>query len=90
MDSKLFPEGIERCSLGKFLAWLGFIAIGLAWGGYRAAQSPTFWGDVAAAAWAAIGPSLADLVKSSPAIQAEAQQRAREGRMGDPHAGREK
>lgn len=63
---------------------------GLAWGGYRAAQSPTFWGDVAAAAWAAIGPSLADLVKSSPAIQAEAQQRAREGHMGDPHAGREK
>jgi molybdopterin-containing oxidoreductase family membrane subunit len=36
MDSKLFPEGVERCSLGKFLAWLGFIAIGLAWGGYAA------------------------------------------------------
>ena len=36
MDSKLFPEGLERCSLGKFLGWLAFIGLGLAWGAYAA------------------------------------------------------
>ncbi len=34
MDSKLFPEGLERCSLGKFLLWLGFIGLFLLWGAY--------------------------------------------------------
>ncbi len=34
MDKALFPEGTERCSLGKFLAWLGLISIGLAFGLY--------------------------------------------------------
>ena len=36
MDKALIPEGVERCSLGKFLAWLGFISIFLAWGLYAA------------------------------------------------------
>jgi molybdopterin-containing oxidoreductase family membrane subunit len=38
MDKALFPDGTERCPLGKFVAWLGFISIGLAFGlyaGYR-------------------------------------------------------
>jgi molybdopterin-containing oxidoreductase family membrane subunit len=35
-DSAYWPEGVERCSLGKFLAWLGVISIFLAWGGYGA------------------------------------------------------
>jgi menaquinone reductase, integral membrane subunit len=36
MDKALIPEGVERCSLGKFLVWLGFIGIFLAWGLYAA------------------------------------------------------
>ena len=36
MDKALIPEGVERCSLGKFLAWLGFIGIFLAVGLYAA------------------------------------------------------
>jgi len=36
MDKALFPEGVERCSFGKFLLWLGFIGIFLAWGLYAA------------------------------------------------------
>jgi len=35
-DRAYWPEGVERCSLGRFLAWLGFISIFLAWGGYGA------------------------------------------------------
>lgn len=35
-DRAYWPEGVERCSLGKFLAWLGLIGIFLAWGGYGA------------------------------------------------------
>jgi molybdopterin-containing oxidoreductase family membrane subunit len=35
-DSAYWPEGVERCSLGKFLAWLSVISIFLAWGGYGA------------------------------------------------------
>jgi molybdopterin-containing oxidoreductase family membrane subunit len=35
-DSAYWPEGVQRCSLGKFLAWLGVISIFLAWGGYGA------------------------------------------------------
>jgi len=36
MDSKLFPESVERCSIGRFLLWLGFIGIFLLWGLYAA------------------------------------------------------
>jgi len=36
MDKALFPEGTERCSLGRFLVWLGFIGIFLAFGLYAA------------------------------------------------------
>ena len=35
-DRAYWPEGVERCSVGKFLAWLGVISIFLAWGGYGA------------------------------------------------------
>ena len=35
-DRAYWPEGVERCSVGKFLAWLGAISIFLAWGGYGA------------------------------------------------------
>ncbi|MGE4552506.1 MAG: menaquinone reductase integral membrane subunit QrcD [Desulfovibrionaceae bacterium] len=36
MDSKLFPEGLPRCSFGRFLLWLGFISLFLLWGLYAA------------------------------------------------------
>jgi molybdopterin-containing oxidoreductase family membrane subunit len=32
MDKALFPEGRERCSLGRFLLWLGLIGLFIAWG----------------------------------------------------------
>jgi molybdopterin-containing oxidoreductase family membrane subunit len=35
-DRAYWPEGVERCSVGKFLVWLGAISIFLAWGGYGA------------------------------------------------------
>ncbi len=35
-DRAYWPEGVERCSVGRFLAWLGVISIFLAWGGYGA------------------------------------------------------
>ncbi len=35
-DRAYWPEGVERCSVGKFLIWLGVISIFLAWGGYGA------------------------------------------------------
>ncbi len=34
IDQALFPEGLTRCSFWKFLGWLLFIGLGLAWGGY--------------------------------------------------------
>lgn len=34
IDQALFPEGLPRCSFWKFLGWLLFIGLGLAWGGY--------------------------------------------------------
>jgi menaquinone reductase, integral membrane subunit len=36
MDRFLCPEGVERCSFGRFLLWLGFIALFIAWGLYGA------------------------------------------------------
>ncbi|MDD4952333.1 MAG: polysulfide reductase NrfD [Desulfovibrionaceae bacterium] len=36
MDSKLFPEGVQRCSLGKFMLWLGAVGVFLLWGIYAA------------------------------------------------------
>lgn len=36
MDSKLFPEGVQRCSFGKFLLWTGFILAFFLWGLYAA------------------------------------------------------
>jgi molybdopterin-containing oxidoreductase family membrane subunit len=35
MDRALWPEGVERCSLGKFLLWLGFVGVLLAAGLYE-------------------------------------------------------
>jgi menaquinone reductase, integral membrane subunit len=34
IDHALFPEGLPRCSFWKFLGWILFIGLGLAWGGY--------------------------------------------------------
>lgn len=36
IDQSLFPEGVTRCSFGRFLLWLGFIGLFLAWGAYGA------------------------------------------------------
>lgn len=36
MDSNLFPEGVERCSFGRFLVWMLFLGAFLAFGGYAA------------------------------------------------------
>lgn len=35
MDRALWPEGCERCSLGKFLLWMGVIGIAFALGAYE-------------------------------------------------------
>ena len=32
VDHTLFPEGMPRCSLPKFLAWIGFLLLVLGWG----------------------------------------------------------
>ncbi|MGE4297064.1 MAG: menaquinone reductase integral membrane subunit QrcD [Desulfovibrionaceae bacterium] len=34
LDAALFPVGMPRCSFLKFLAWIGFIGMFLAWGAY--------------------------------------------------------
>ncbi len=34
IDHALFPEGMPRCSFWKFLGWLGFIGLFIAWGVY--------------------------------------------------------
>ncbi len=34
MDSELIPEGVQRCSLGKFLLWIGVVSVVLLWGVY--------------------------------------------------------
>jgi molybdopterin-containing oxidoreductase family membrane subunit len=36
MDSKLFPEGVQRCSFGKFLIWTAVILAFFLWGLYAA------------------------------------------------------
>ncbi len=36
MDSKLFPEGVQRCSFGKFAVWMLFITAFFLWGLYAA------------------------------------------------------
>ncbi|WP_319542940.1 menaquinone reductase integral membrane subunit QrcD [uncultured Pseudodesulfovibrio sp.] len=36
MDSKLFPEGVQRCSFGKFLIWTAVILGFFTWGLYAA------------------------------------------------------
>jgi molybdopterin-containing oxidoreductase family membrane subunit len=36
MDSKLFPEGTQRCSFGQFIIWLAVILGFFAWGLYAA------------------------------------------------------
>lgn len=38
MDKALFPEGCPRCSLGKFLLWMAFLGLVLAWGTYWMAR----------------------------------------------------
>ena len=35
-DAELFPEGCERCSLTKFLAWMSFLGVIFLWGLYAA------------------------------------------------------
>ncbi len=35
-DAALFPEGCERCSLTKFLLWVGAVSVVLLWGVYAA------------------------------------------------------
>lgn len=37
-DAKFIPEGVERCSTGRFLIWLAFLGLFLAWGAYAAFQ----------------------------------------------------
>ena len=32
VDHALFPEGMSRCSLPKFLAWIVFLLLVLSWG----------------------------------------------------------
>ncbi|MFO7817008.1 MAG: menaquinone reductase integral membrane subunit QrcD [Desulfovibrionales bacterium] len=34
IDKEWIPEGVERCSFGKFVVWLGIICLVLAWGLY--------------------------------------------------------
>jgi molybdopterin-containing oxidoreductase family membrane subunit len=34
MDSALIPEGVKRCSLGKFLLFIGVVSVVLLWGVY--------------------------------------------------------
>jgi molybdopterin-containing oxidoreductase family membrane subunit len=36
IDEALIPEGVQRCSVGKFLLWLAFVGIFLGWGLYGA------------------------------------------------------
>lgn len=36
LDAELFPEGCERCSLTKFLAWMSFLGVIFLWGLYAA------------------------------------------------------
>ncbi|WP_027180073.1 menaquinone reductase integral membrane subunit QrcD [Maridesulfovibrio bastinii] len=38
MDRNLFPEGVTRCGLPKFMAWCGFILLFLLWGVYASFQ----------------------------------------------------
>jgi molybdopterin-containing oxidoreductase family membrane subunit len=35
-DKSWFPEGVERCSLGRFLLWLGAVGVVFLWGVYGA------------------------------------------------------
>jgi molybdopterin-containing oxidoreductase family membrane subunit len=34
MDSELIPDGVNRCSLGKFIVWIGLVGAVLLWGVY--------------------------------------------------------
>jgi len=36
VDAALFPAGVTRCSLSKFLLWIGCVLAVLMWGGYAA------------------------------------------------------
>ena len=36
VDAALFPEGVTRCSLTKFLLWIGFVLTVMMWGSYAA------------------------------------------------------
>ncbi len=36
IDKAWIPEGVQRCSIGKFLLWLAFVGIFILWGGYGA------------------------------------------------------
>ena len=38
LDAELFPEGCERCSLTKFLAWMSFLGVIFLWGLYAAVR----------------------------------------------------
>ncbi|MDK2957587.1 MAG: menaquinone reductase, integral rane subunit [Desulfovibrionales bacterium] len=36
MDQKLIPDGLTRCSFGRYLLWLAFIGVFILWGAYAA------------------------------------------------------
>lgn len=38
IDAALFPEGCQRCSLTRFMAWMGILGIILLWGLYAAVR----------------------------------------------------
>ncbi|MFW5490519.1 MAG: menaquinone reductase integral membrane subunit QrcD [Desulfovibrio sp.] len=38
IDYQLFPEGVERCGIGKFMLWLAFVMVIFLWGVYAAFQ----------------------------------------------------
>ena len=42
LDAELFPEGCERCSLTKFLAWMSFLGVIFLWGLYAAVRVLVF------------------------------------------------
>ena len=38
VDAALFPEGCQRCSLTRFMAWMGILGVILLWGLYAAVR----------------------------------------------------
>lgn len=38
LDAKLIPEGVTRCSFGRFIVWIAFLGAIFLWGGYAAGK----------------------------------------------------